>query len=158
MTNEQAIDRLRKISEKTPIRTNGDDLVAITMAIQALSQVSEIEENIIKYMKKYPNHVGNMDFWEGFYACRNVVLQLDDEEYSHKEQEPCDDAVSIRKDVLKCRVGNIVAYNVEWLKKHWQMEMDIVCGVKPCEDTISREAVNALYDKYRPSLATQKVR
>ena len=27
--------------------------------------------------------------------------------------EPCDDTVSIRKDVLKCRVGNIVAYNVE---------------------------------------------
>ena len=67
---------------------------ALDMAISALSQVSEIEENIIKYMKKYPNHVGNIDFWEGFYACRNVVLQLDDEECSPKEQEPCDDAVS----------------------------------------------------------------
>ena len=53
-------------------------------------------------------------------------------------QEPCDDTVSIRNDVLKCRVGKIVAYNVEWLKKHWQMEMDIVCGVKPCDDAISR--------------------
>ena len=61
---------------------------------EALSQVSEIKENIIKYMKKYPNHVGNTDFWEGFYACRNVVLQLDDEEYAPKEQEPCDDAIS----------------------------------------------------------------
>lgn len=59
---------------------------ALNMAIQALTQVSEIEENIIKYMKKYPNHVGNTDFWEGFYACRNVVLQLDNE-YSPKEQE-----------------------------------------------------------------------
>ena len=38
MTREESIDRLRKISEKTPIRTNGDDLVAITMAIKALSQ------------------------------------------------------------------------------------------------------------------------
>lgn len=57
----------------------------------------------------------------------------------YREQEPCDDTVSIRKDILKCRVGKIVAYNVEWLKKHWQMEMDIVCGVKPCEDAISRE-------------------
>ena len=38
MTREESIDRLRKISEKTPICTNGDDLVAITMAIQALSQ------------------------------------------------------------------------------------------------------------------------
>ena len=48
------------------------------------------------------------------------------------------DAVSIRKDALKTRVGNIVAYNVEWLKEHWQMEMDIVCGIKPCDDAISR--------------------
>ena len=56
-------------------------------------------------------------------------------------QEPCTDTVSIRKDALKTRVGNIVAYNVEWLKKHWQMEMDIVCGVEPCDDAISREAV-----------------
>ena len=57
------------------------------------------------------------------------------------EQEPCDDTVSIRKDVLKCRVGKLVVYNVEWLKKHWQMEMDIVCGVMPCDDAISRQAV-----------------
>lgn len=56
-------------------------------------------------------------------------------------QEPCTDTVSIRKDALKTRVGNIVAYNVEWLKKHWQMEMDIVCGVKPCTNVVSREAV-----------------
>ena len=63
-------------------------------------------------------------------------------------QEPCTDTVSIRKDILKCRVGNIVAYNVEWLKKHWQMEMDIVCGVKPCEDAISREAVYSILKEY----------
>jgi len=55
--------------------------------------------------------------------------------------KPTEDAISIRKDALKTRVGNIVAYNVEWLKKHWQMEMDIVCGVKPCEDAISRAEV-----------------
>jgi hypothetical protein len=69
------------------------------MAIQALSQVSEIEKNIIKYMKKYPNHVGNTDFWEDFYACRNVVLQLDDEEYAPKEQEPCE-LLIIKSDIL----------------------------------------------------------
>lgn len=63
-------------------------------------------------------------------------------------QEPCDDTVSIRKDVLKCRVGNIVAYNVEWLKKHWQMEMDIVCGIKPCDDAVSREEVKKIVDFY----------
>lgn len=67
-------------------------------------------------------------------------------------QEPCDDVVSIRKDILKCRVGNIVAYNVEWLKKHWQMEMDIVCGVKPCDDAISRDAVLKTLDNMDKAL------
>jgi len=60
------------------------------------------------------------------------------------EQEPCDDTVSIRKDVLKCRVGKLVVYNVEWLKKHWQMERDIVCGVKPCDKC----AMNGSSSKY----------
>ena len=36
MTREEAIDRLRKISEKTPIRTNGMDVEALEMAIEAL--------------------------------------------------------------------------------------------------------------------------
>ena len=139
MTREEAIYELKNAAWLGTDHSRARTEEAVEMAIQALSQVSEIEENIIKYMKKYPNHVGNMDFWEGFYACRNVVLQLDDEEYSPKEKEPCDDTVSIRKDVLKCRVGKLVVYNVEWLKKHWQMEMDIVCGVKPCDDAVSQK-------------------
>lgn len=87
------------------------ELEALDMAIKALEQNESAEE------------------WYKLF-----VEKLD-------EQEPCDDTVSIRKDVLKCRVGGLVVYNVEWLKKHWQMEMEIVCGVKPCEDAISREAV-----------------
>lgn len=101
MTREEAKKELSKLIFELGFEDDVDERVcALNMAIQALSQVSEIEENIIKYMKKYPNHVGNMDFWEGFYACRNVVLQLDDEEYSPKEQEPCTDAVS-REEVKK---------------------------------------------------------
>ena len=71
--------------------------------------------------------------------------------------EVCDDAVSIRKDVLKCRVGNIVAYNVEWLKKHWQMEMDIVCGVKPCDDAVSRDAVIDAIERVRNNHAYDEI-
>lgn len=77
MTREEAINRLQDAKDGYKEYLTDE---AIDMAMQALSQMSEIEENIIKYMKKYPNHVGNTDFWEGFYACRNVVLQLDDEE------------------------------------------------------------------------------
>lgn len=136
------------------------DAWALKEVEKALSQVSEIEENIIKYMKKYPNHVGNTDFWEGFYACRNVVLQLDDEEYVPKEQEPCDDAIS-RQAVLD---------GIEELKKSpWATDkrgngfeyliteaLDVVKDLcikqapsvtqKPmeCDDAISRDAVKAI--------------
>ena len=69
------------------------------------------------------------------------------------EQEPCDvsvgekepneitEEVTLRffKNSLKVRWHDFVIYNVEWLKKNWQMEMDIVCGVKPCDDVVSRE-------------------
>ena len=113
------------------------------MAIQALSQVSEIEENIIKYMKKYPNHVGNMDFWEGFYACRNVVLQLDDEGYAPKEQEPCEDCRNCKKwDDCECgRKGHIngtsIGYSIGECKDY-----------EPCDDAISREELLKAIDTW----------
>ena len=44
MTNNQAIDRLRNIAEKTPIRTNGDDLLALTKAISALENISHLKD------------------------------------------------------------------------------------------------------------------
>ena len=83
---------------------------------------------------------------------RDVAIdQLKELGYSLGQKiEPCEEAISIPKDVLKTRVGNIVAYNVEWLKKHWQMEMDIVCGVKPCTDAVSREEVLDLCDSKDP--------
>lgn len=58
------------------------------------------------------------------------------------EAEPCDDEyIKIPRKALKYRTAGMVAYNAEWLKKNWQMEMDIVCGVKPCDDVVSRQAV-----------------
>ena len=58
----------------------------------------------------------------------------------YEDKEPCEEFINVPRKALKFRTTNFVGYNVEWLKKHWQMEMDIVCGVKPCEDAISREA------------------
>jgi hypothetical protein len=62
--------------------------------------------------------------------CGNYVVQ----------QEPCDDEITlkVKRGALKSRQGDMVIYNVEWLKKNWQMEMDIVCGVKPCEDAYDK--------------------
>ena len=65
------------------------------------------------------------------------------------KQEPCEDAtLKINKSALKSRIADKVVYNVEWLKKHWQTEMEIVCGVQPCEDAISREAVIKAVDRH----------
>ena len=106
MTREDAIHMLIDL-----INPNDDSEEAVEMAIQALSQepLSEIKENISKYMKKYPNHVGNIDFWNGFYACRNIVEHLDEDEqepicdrdcehctWTECPIEPCDDAISVK--------------------------------------------------------------
>lgn len=50
---------------------------------------------------------------------------------------------------LKKRDGNYVHYNVEWLLKNWQMELDILSDgkIKLCEDCISRADVLALAEK-----------
>jgi len=89
MTKDEAIYELKNAAWLGTDHSRARTEEAVNMAIKALSQVSEIEKNIIKYMKKYPNHVGNMDFWEGFYACRNVVLQLDMDCRDCKEYEDC---------------------------------------------------------------------
>ena len=62
---------------------------------------------------------------------------------SEKEPDEISEEVTLRffRNTLKVRWQDLVIYNVEWLKKNWQMEMDIVCGVKPSEDAISRQAV-----------------
>jgi len=62
---------------------------------------------------------------------------------SEKEPDEISEEVTLRffRNSLKVRWQDLVIYNVEWLKKNWQMEMDIVCGVKPCDDVVSRQAV-----------------
>ena len=58
-----------------------------------------------------------------------------------KEPDEISEELSFKifANTLKCRWRDLVIYNVEWLKKNWQMEMDIVCGVKPCDDVVSRQ-------------------
>ena len=55
---------------------------------------------------------------------------------SKKEPDEISEEVTVRffANTLKCRWRDYVIYNIEWLKKNWQMEMDIVCGVKPTEE------------------------
>ena len=135
MTREEAIKELRE-SHDMMRSYNIDEsesrlMTALDMAIQTLEQqkVKEIQ-----------------GIMEGGWT---VTFEV-------PEKEPCDDTVSIKKDVLKCRVGNIVAYNVEWLKKHWQMEMEIVCGVEPCDDAISRKSVNTLVDELARAISDER--
>lgn len=104
MTREESIDRLRKISEKTPIRTNGDDLLAITMAIKALSQ--EPSDTVSR-------GVFEQVMWE-----RDIAIeQLHELGYEWGQKiEPCDDAIS-REAVL-----DILYREQEWYDIKTQIE------------------------------------
>jgi len=43
------------------------------------------------------------------------------------EQESCEDEyIKVPKNALKYRAAGIVAYNVEWLKKHFDMERAVI--------------------------------
>ena len=161
MTREEALQILDTIP------TIGEQVDALEMAIQALSQEQKSGWNNHQIACMLADLFGDVcacnyngiDEWLPELcafkdtccpkpigvACWEQFLKYIKSKYCDCE-EPCDDTVSIRKDVLKCRVGKLVVYNVEWLKKHWQMEMDIVCGLKPCDDAISRDAVIKLFN------------
>ena len=63
------------------------------------------------------------------------------------EQQPCEDEyIKVPKKALKYRTAGMVAYNAEWLKKHWQMELKVM-GIE-CDDAISRQALLDLIEHY----------
>lgn len=92
----------------------------------------------IEIMQINRDGVANMSWSED----RTKTLAAFDMAIKALEQEPRDDEITlkVKRGVLKSRQRGMVIYNVAWLREHWQMEMDIVCGVKPCEDAISRQA------------------
>ena len=146
MTRERAKKEIMRIY----MLLSPDIQTALDEAIKALEQ-NERAEDWYKLLcekldEQEPCEVSEYDKDHIWYkGGQYISLRRFLEVKAEAEKEPCENAISIRKDALKTRVGNIVAYNVEWLKKHWQMEMDIVCGVKPCEDAIRREdALTAL--------------
>ena len=52
-------------------------------------------------------------------ACNMAIKAL--------EQESCEDEyIKVPKKALKYRAAEIVAYNVEWLKKHFDMERAVI--------------------------------
>ena len=83
MNREKAIDLLDNLIGMVEDNQESDYDTALKMGIQALSQEPICDRD-----------------------CEHCT-------WTECPIEPCDDTVSIRKDVLKCRVGNIVAYNVE---------------------------------------------
>ena len=54
-------------------------------------------------------------------ACNMAIKAL--------EQESCEDEyIKVPKKALKYRTADIVAYNVEWLKKHFDIERAVIFG------------------------------
>lgn len=72
-------------------------------------------------------------------------------EYAHKPQkEPCEDEyIKVPKKALKYRTAGMVAYNVEWLKDHFDLERAVICGVQqPCDNAVSRQAGIDIIDRW----------
>ena len=76
------------------------------------------------------------------------------------EQEPCEDEyIKVPKKALKYRTTGMVAYNVEWLKNHFDIERAVICGVQEPKTGHWKKMVSA-YDmiegKYRMIPYTRK--
>ena len=102
-------------------------------------------EEAIEILKQFKKCLSDVVFDEkGSEAWQMGIQALSQEpcdvSVSEKEPNEITEEVTLRffKNSLKVKWHNFVIYNVEWLKKNWQMEMDIVCGVKPCDDAVSR--------------------
>lgn len=65
------------------------------------------------------------------------------EKHYKAKPEPCDDEyIKVPKKALRYRTAGMVAYNVECLKNHFDIERAVICGEQePCTDVISRQAV-----------------
>lgn len=110
MTREEAIDRLRKISEKIPIRTNGDDLVAITMAIKALSQEPTVTSTDEPMTMIYPTIICDdaisrrealkciNDTWGDYFILNELFERIDKLPSVTQKSIECEDAISQIKE------------------------------------------------------------
>lgn len=52
-----------------------------------------------------------------------------------------EETITFQRRAVKESKEGYILYRRDWFIEHWQQEVDIVCGIKPCEDCISREAV-----------------
>lgn len=66
---------------------------------------------------------------------------LADVDEAEEKQQPCEDEyIRVPKKALKYRTAGMVAYNAEWLKKHFDLERAVICGKQePCEDATLKE-------------------
>lgn len=56
------------------------------------------------------------------------------------EQELCEDKyIKVPKKTLKYRTTGMVAYNVDWLKAHFDLERAVICGEQEsCDDVLDK--------------------
>ena len=129
MTNEDAREIIKQFRDRQG--NSNDDVEALDLAIKALEQQNKLEIPTGSDPCDGCRYELNSTNGNPCYSCGKYKLT---------EQQP---------NYLKKRDGNYVHYNVEWLLKNWQMELDILSDgkIKPCEDCISRADVLALAEK-----------
>lgn len=136
MTNEEAIKLLDDITSYCDFTDEYGDMIDNTPYYEALDLAIKALEQCEVWNGSHGQIVAPKGTFERIYNdCKD-------------EQQP---------NYLKKRDGNYVHYNVEWLLKNWQMELDILSDgkIKPCEDCISREAVMKCFKKWQPYMATR---
>jgi len=68
------------------------------------------------------------NYVDSFEDAENEALKMAIEAIKQKSCE--DEYIKVPKKALKYRTAGMVAYNVEWLKNHFDIERAVICGAK----------------------------
>lgn len=74
------------------------------------------------------------------------------------QQQPCEDEyIKVPKKALKYRTAGMVAYNVEWLKNHFDIERGVICGAQePYEVETIKQSYNKGFEDCRQAVLDKK--
>ena len=96
--------------------------------MQLMIEINEEDYNIMKHNIAVNNPLCPLSQEEMVFKVANGT-PLPEHHGRIADQESCEDEyIKVPKKALKYRTAEIVAYNVEWLKKHFDIERAVLFG------------------------------
>ena len=124
-------------------RNEAKTITKITRKYCVQDEGGYTDEELVGKVNEIIDHINKEPRQDLQQAAERIIEQQNKwfEEQERKEQEPCEDEyIKVPKKALKYRTAGMVAYNVEWLKNHFDIERAVICGAQePCDDATLKD-------------------